>query len=364
MKARLERGGWTFPPPLGYLKSNDANGRKTIVPDSQRAHLITQAFEMYATGLHSKQQVLETVTRLGLTTKAGKRVSPQTFCQLLRKPIYTGILAVPAWGVRQASNAPSLVSRDTFDRVQALLNGKRPTITPRQRSNPDFPLRHFVRCGRCDRPLTASWSRGRNQRYGYYRCQNRGCKSVNVRAEEMERLFVNFVSELQPKPEYLRLFGEIIIDVWKSKQAQALALHEAAQRRISSLSERKQRLIDSFVYRQEIDRATYQQQVDRLNEEMALAEIDEHDARVEEIDIHAAVSFGESMLLNAPRLWAESSFEQKQRLQQIIFPNGLQFGGGVYRTSETSPIFFDLDEMLDSREGLVALTGIEPVFED
>jgi DNA invertase Pin-like site-specific DNA recombinase len=94
MKVRLERGGWTSPPPLGYLKGIDANGTKTIIPDPQR-RLITQAFEMYATGLYAKQQVLDAITHLGLTTKSGKRLSAQTFYQTLRKP-YSRVGCWPA----------------------------------------------------------------------------------------------------------------------------------------------------------------------------------------------------------------------------------------------------------------------------
>jgi hypothetical protein len=100
---QFDRGGWTFPPPLGYLKAVGANGEKTIIADPKRSHLIAQAFQMYATGLHTKQDVLDAVTRLGLTTKNGNRVSPQTFSQPLRKTIYAGILDVPKWGVRQKS---------------------------------------------------------------------------------------------------------------------------------------------------------------------------------------------------------------------------------------------------------------------
>jgi site-specific DNA recombinase len=44
MRARLDRGGWTFPPPLGYLKAVGANGEKTIIADPKRSHLIAQAF--------------------------------------------------------------------------------------------------------------------------------------------------------------------------------------------------------------------------------------------------------------------------------------------------------------------------------
>ncbi len=362
MKARLERGDWTFPPPLGLMATKDANGAKTIVPDPQSGVLVARAFELFSSGLYSKQQVLEIVRGSGLTSKTGKRLSAQTFGQLLRKPIYIGVLDVPKWDVRQPSNAPALVSREVFDRVQSLLDGKKPMLAPRQRNNPDFPLRNFVRCGCCDRPLTASWSTGRNSRYAYYRCQGQACRSVNVRREDMERLFVKFLGQLQPKSEYLRLFGEIIVDVWKQKQQQVAVLHEASQRHLRELQDRKQRLLEAFVYRREIDRATYQEQLDKLNEEIALSEINERDTRIDELDVQTAVSHGEFLLLNAPRLWVESSLEQKQRLQEIFFPHGVQFENGAYRTTETSMIFFELEEIPAQKEGMVALPGIEPGF--
>ena len=95
-------------------------------------------------------------------------------------------------------------------------------------------------------------------------------------------------------------------------------------------------------YRDAIDRVSYEQERDRLNQEILLAEIAEHEARIDQIDIQAAVKFGEFVLLNAPRLWTELPLAQKQRLQQIIFPRGVAFKDGAYRTSETSMIFFEL----------------------
>jgi site-specific DNA recombinase len=362
MKARLERGGWTFPPPLGYIKSTDANGCKKIVPDPERGWLVTKAFEQYATGLYTRYQVLQDVSKLGLTTKRGKRVTPQTFHQLLRRPIYAGILEVPAWNISEISGSLPLVSQEIFYKVQSLIDGRRKGVTPQNRDNPDFPLRHFVRCGKCGRPLTASWSKGRKNRYAYYRCQNRDCKAVHVPRGEFERLFVDYLRQLRPKPQYLRLFGEIVVDVWEQRQARAVSLHDVAVRRLDELRGRKDKLVEAFVYKHQIDNATYQEQVERLNQEITLADIEERDARIEEMDLQAAVSFAGFVLLNAARLWTESSLTQKQRLQQAIFPRGVEFADGAYRTVETIMIFNSLNTDDVAKEGLVALTGIEPVF--
>ena len=55
-----------------------------------------------------------------------------------------------------------------------------------------------------------------------------------------------------------------------------------------------------------IDQATDKEQLDGLSEVRALAEIDQHDQRTEELDIEAVLDFAERVSLNAPRLWLEA----------------------------------------------------------
>jgi len=134
-------------------------------------------------------------------------------------------------------------------------------------------------------------------------------------------------------------------------------------KRIES-QKRKNLLVEAFIYKKQLDEATYREQLDKLTEEIAFAQIEEQGARLEEIDIQAALSFAEHVLVNAARLWAESSPDQKQRLQQLLFPDGVVYQSGAYRTEATSSIFFDLGAIEDKNERLVALPGIEPGFED
>jgi hypothetical protein len=79
-------------------------------------------------------------------------------------------------------------------------------------------------------------------------------------------------------------------------------LHNAAQRRLNELRRRKDMLVDAFVYKHQIDHARYQEQMDKLNQDITLADIDGRDARIEEMDLQAAVSFAGFVLLNAARL--------------------------------------------------------------
>jgi site-specific DNA recombinase len=365
MKAAIEGGRWTFHPPLGYVRRLDGTGRATIAPDPERAPLVRKAFELCATGLHNKRDVLRMVTWMGLRTLRGNPVSPQTFHQMLRNPIYAGWLSVPGWNdlERQRGDFEPIVGDELSERARAVLDGKRLSVTPHQRNHPDFPLRVFAKCSACDTGLTGSWSKGRTERYAYYRCRASACKAVNVRRADLEGGFVRYLDAMVPKPEYVRLFREIVLDVWKQKQTDAVETRHRLQRNLDDLLGKKDRIVDAFLHRGLIDQRTYQRQVDKLDEDITLAETALHDARLDELNIEGVVAFAEHVLTNPGRLWVEASLEQKQRLQKVLFPRGVTYSpDGRFGTTETSVIFRLLHALPTRKEGEASPTGFEPVL--
>jgi site-specific DNA recombinase len=235
MKEALERGSWPFPTTLGYLKIPQENGRSKVEHDPETAPLIKQAFELFASGRYERAEVLRIVSASGLRTKKGRKLSQQSFSNMLKNPFYAGKLVVGQWEADCKGAFEPIVSNETFRLVQAILAGRRPSSTPRLRSHPDFPLRHFVSCGACERPLTGSWSKGRNNSYAYYHCANRSCKSRNVPKKILETQFLKLIEQVQPKPEYLNLFREIVIDVWRRRQSEIIKLEATLQARVEGL---------------------------------------------------------------------------------------------------------------------------------
>ena len=139
--------------------------------DPERGPLVRQAFEDLATGQYTKQEVIARATEAGLLSRKGLKLSPQSFGQMMRNPIYAGKVESPDYGVSTKGNFDPLVDEATFYRAQAILDCRIVVAGPRQRNHPDFPLRGFVLCETCGRPLTGSWSKGRNGHYAYYHCQ-------------------------------------------------------------------------------------------------------------------------------------------------------------------------------------------------
>ena len=302
--------------------------------------------------------MLRRVNALGLTTRRGQALSPQKFGEVLRNRIYTGWMDVPSFGVSARGDFAPLVSEELFQRVKARLEGRGVALTTHLRNHPDFPLRRFVACAECGTPLTGSRSTGRSRRYPYYHCAS--CGAVRVRKERLETAFVALLERLQPNAAYMRLFREVVLDSWKDRQVGVTRLRTAAERRIAKLGQKLERLEEAFIYRQAVDQTTYDEQRDKLREELTLAELELHEIRLEELDVEGVLAFAEHLLTNAGRLWMEASLDQKQRLQQVFFPEGLGFDGEEFGTAVTCLAFKQLSSDQAVGSGMASPTGFNP----
>lgn len=360
MRAALELGRWTFFAPLGYINAPRGTGT-SLIPDPERAPLVHRAFQDFATGRFTKHEVRKAVIALGLKTRRGQPVSSQTFDGMLRNRVYIGQVDVAEYGVSTRGDFEPLVSEKVFYRVQAILDGRLDISAPRDRNDPDFPLRGYVRCEACGRPLTASWSRGRRDYYAYYHCRP-GCRAVNIAKTKLEELFVDELTRLQPTAGFMPLVKDRVLHMWRDLKEDAKRRVVEVERRQKAIQEKLDRLDEAFLYERTIDVERYDRHRDKLREELTLVQIDRHATELEELDVEGILAFAERVLPSASNLWVQSSLNQKQRLQQLFFPEGVRFDGKrLVGTGLTLPVFNYLSRAEDSKLRLVDQTGIEPV---
>ena len=361
MKAALELGRWVFLAPIGYLNAPRSMG-KSLIHDPQRGPLVRRAFEEYSTGRFTKEQLLKHVRTWGLTNRRGRPLTLQAIGMLLRNQLYAGIVDVPEYGVRgKRGDFDPVIPEDLFYRVQALLSGRMAGTTPRKRAHPDFPLRGFVRCESCGRGLTGSWSKGRNEYYAYYHCRP-GCRAVNVTKTTLEGLFADELAKLQPTPGYMRLLKESVLQIWKARKAAVREEIANAERMAKAIQDKLDRLDEAFLFDRSIDIETYDRHAERLREELTLARIDCHSTQLEELDVEGILAFAERVLPRAADLWVQASLDQRQRFQQLFFPDGIGFDGNRFiGTGVTAPAFSYFRGIRTENEDLVDQTGVEPV---
>ena len=225
----------------------------------------------------------------------------------------------------------------------------------------DFPLRRFLRCAKCQRPVSGSWSRGRSARYGYYHCPK--CSGIRARREDVESLFLAHLERLKPDPDYLRLFRAIVLDVWRTEQARTRQIENLRSERAAELRRKLGLLEEAFIYARSIDFGTYERQRDKIQEDLAVADLELHEAQIDSIDVEGVLGFAEHLIANAARAWMEANLEQRQQIQSAIFPEGLPFDGREFGTAATCLAFMQLEKSEGSENGMASPPGFEPGFQ-
>jgi site-specific DNA recombinase len=356
-------GRFPWRAPVGYQNIGGKVG-PNIKPDDKRAPLIRRAFELMATGRHKKTDVLKIVTDEGLMTASGKRLSPQTLQAVLRNPLYAGWVTLPSdesFEPVRGLHEP-LTSQDTFDRVQAILDGRKLTAAPKRKFNPAFPLKCLVRCALCDTPLTGGSCTGRTKEYGRYWCRNRTCRAVKLSAERLEKEFLALMRRLKPDAQTVSQFPKIAARIWAEKQGDSEKQARKLQARIEDQKMLKGALRTAML-RGTVSEDEYKEGNADHCAEIALAEQELQDIRTKRATLGAFVRFAELHLMDIARAWEIAEPEQRQRVQNLLFEGGLHYSpeSGFLNRSKPS-LFSTLEAMTDEKGLLASPTGFEPVL--
>lgn len=361
MKEAVSRGRWVWRAPLGY-----ENGRSklspSLLPDPAVAPLIRQAFELYANQGVDRRALLQRLTALGLRSRQGKPLSPQSLHNLLRNPVYAGRIRSSIGGDEQAGDFEPLVSDVLFLGAQARLSGRTPNAESRHRDNPEFPLRRFVRCGVCQTPLTGSSPRGRGKHYGYYSCR-KGCSGVSTAKDVLEGQFLGLLESLQPRAEYLTLFKAVVLDCWKIEMRSARDVVARLDARIRNLEQQIRDYHQALVVQKTIDAEGHREMVGRVREDLAVARIERNEAQIEETDVEGLLAFAEHVISNAAALWVSASAGDRLALQRAFFPDGLSWDGRRFGTAVTCLAFCKIQESTGETNGMASPPGFEPGFQ-
>ncbi len=353
LKERVNQGLWAWGAPLGYK-----NTKAGLVIDKQTAPYIKKAFEVYAQGGHRLKDIASKLNSWGVRTKNGNRISTQAVANMLQNKLYIGRLTVKDWGVDIDGLHSKLISPELFYKVQQIREGVSFTAVPRLLNNPDFPLKNIAKCEHCGKGLTASRSRGRNKRYAYYHCL---CGKTRVSKELFEQVFFDALKRIQPNKQFQRLFQEVLYDVWKQKQSEAIDSVKRIDGNIAVLKELQTKLVRKNL-EGIISDDDYREQNQAIKEELVIKEVERSEARTEETDIDYLVAFSESLFNNVASIWLEATFGHKQMFQALLFPKGIVYKDGLIGTEQLGLPFALIQKSLDQKSTLVPRTGFEPVI--
>jgi site-specific DNA recombinase len=172
---KAKRGGTPGRAPLGYLNTREQLPQggevRTVVIDPERAPIITWAFETYATGLYSLNDMVMLLEARGLRSRGDRRHSSQPLGlsrvhELLSYPYYAGIVSYR--GKQYPGRHEPLISQELFDQVQSVLQAHG-LAGERDRKHQHY-LKGTTRCGTCGYRLVYSRHKGNGGTYEYFVC--------------------------------------------------------------------------------------------------------------------------------------------------------------------------------------------------
>ena len=128
----------------------------------------------------------------------------------------------------------------------------------------------------------------------------------------------------------MRLLKESVLQIWKARKAAVSEEIAGAERAAKAIQDKLNRLNEAFPFERSIDIETYDRHAEKLREELTLARIDRHSGQVDELDVEGILAFAERILPRASDLWVQASLNQRQRFQQLFFPDGIAFDGNRF----------------------------------
>ncbi len=276
-----QEGGTIGPAPLGYLNVRETVADRQIAGiarDPERAPLVQLAFELCAEGDMTISEVTEVVAGAGLTTRAtparpSRPVGKSVIQRMLRNDYYVGV--VTRNGVKQVGRHEALVSRDTFDKVQAVLDSRRAAGS--KASKHPHHLGGMLVCGRCGRKLGFGKHRGKlGKVYHYFSCLSR------VHAEGPCGLPYARVDMVEEKLE--EQLGRVMLSAAEVERIEALVRERATERaevasregkrherRLKELTTQQQKLVQLH-YQDAISMEVLKAEQQRIETERSAAE--------------------------------------------------------------------------------------------
>jgi DNA invertase Pin-like site-specific DNA recombinase len=361
MQARLEAGYWPFCPPPGYAYAKVPGHGKLLVRKEPTAGVIQEALEGFASGRFPSQADVGRFLRArGFVSRNAKGVTyPEQVKRLLTREVYTGFLSYPPWQVttRKGHHEP-LISPDTFDRIQERLTQKA-RLPARKDIRKDFPLRGFIVCTECRRPLTASWNKGKARHFPYYRCNTLGCPLRNkcARAERLHGQFEALLGRLKPRQTILEVVRRELLSQWHGRMMSVEAVRKERQRKLDAI--RKE--INGYL--EAIDRCSSPVVIQRIEEK--IEELQARELRLggrirkpkgEDYDFETALNGVLDFLKNPLLMWKNGNLSQKRLVLRLVFAEALCYDReqGFGTPSFSLPINVSCVTELDDLEMVVA----------
>lgn len=364
--ARLRDGHWVHHAPIGYRW--DRNNRIVVI-DEEKGPLVKKLFMMK----YNDPNLTWKEIRLEIKKK-GLYIPPQTVSRMIRNPFYCGLITdnLLEGEIVEGVHEP-IVSKEVFLTVSGEKPQKSTLGWRSDEFNNHLPLKRFLHCDNCGKPLTGYVVKAKG--IHYYKCKTKGC-CTNKNANKLNGMFLDQLNEFTIDEKLKPLIAQELYATIMDHQKEAIQNESRLKGRITELEQQMKKLKKRFVLEGVINREEYDEFAQILLEEKQGILDELENTALNSSNLQEEVVQAVEIASNLPAFWENGDYRTKQRLQQMVYPEGMTYNKKtdsvrtkrvnevIRQSSLLSSIFTQKNtginhgEMIDSR--YVEVVGFEP----
>ncbi len=315
MRELLSKGYYLHALPKGYTnlnKGGKAVDQKIVV--NKEGELIRKAFHWKADKKYSNAEICRRLNRRGF------KLDERRLAEIFANPFYCGIIVskmLPNQVIEGQHEA--MVSRKLFLSVNNVIAESRNHPVAHQKNDNHLPLKRFMRCGECDTPMTGFLVKAKG--LYYYKCRTKGCKTTKS-AKDLHGVFKNVLATLLISEEDMEVIQKGTIAVCETIFQEKRESEKLLKRKLKEV----EGYIEAIDERHAIGKITFESfEKNTKKYESERADILEELAKctVNSSNLEKVVNHCVEICLKPLLLWENGKMEDRQELQQMIFPQGI-----------------------------------------
>jgi site-specific DNA recombinase len=367
MVENLLNGYWVGACPFGYTnlkRKEKAKYHEYVINEDGK--ILKLGFKWKAEGKLSNLEIVQKMRKMGCS------IQYKSFVRIISNPFYCGFIThslIPDETIK--GHHPVLVSLELFQKANGILNQNPHKGISKKFKIEELPLKGFAKDESTLSPFTGYTQK--NQ--WYYKTRDKGTK-INQNAKLVHQAFLNELVKLEPVIKDEQKLENLVLNFVKEKMADHFEEQHGKAKTITALKSKivslEERYVDGVLemelyhkYRQK-----FEQEIRELEQEMSKSHLSSS-------NLEMAVKKGISISQNISQLWLASDYSDKQRLQYLIYPDGILYNKqtNTVRTPRINSVFSAIaclasvsgknkngqSKKIDQNSHWVVPTGIEPV---
>ncbi len=313
--------------PYGLRNTRDALNRPIVEPVPYTSDLIADLLNQFSKGIINIRELLSEANSNGLVRENGQPMNYQLLGKILRNPLYAGYESGKLTDNQLIkSNFDGIISLHTFNINQSLLKKHKNHKTNGYVVNsPDFPLRRFVSCSNCSKPLRGSSPKGQSGKsYPKYHCSTKGCKQPSISNETLHEQFVKLLKDVELSEPAQKLYKILVLRAWNDEVAHMHKARHMHEVKLSGLEKSKHLVFDKYL-RDEVTLEEKNEYFERVNQQISVLNSKIMLLGTQAGSKQEAVDYGIAFMASAAEAWQNAGVDTQMQLQNMMFPTGLTY---------------------------------------